>query len=95
MSAAMTRQEAEMLAIEGLQHIAGNETDLSRFLALSGLSPQDLRDVAQSPAFLSGVLDYFMGDEASLLAFAAAHGRDPAEISMARTVLSRSKESGE
>lgn len=93
MQANMTYEEAELLAIEGLQYIAGHSEELSRFLALSGLSPVDLRDAADSPAFLSGVLDYFMGDEAVLLAFAAARGRDPSDIGIARMVISRGKAS--
>lgn len=91
MPANMSYDEAELLAIEGLQFIAGNGEELSRFLALSGLSPVDLRDAADSPAFLSGVLDYFMGDETVLMAFAAAKGRDPSDIGIARMVLSRGK----
>jgi len=78
-----------MLAIEGLQYIAASETELERFLALTGVAPSDLRDLAQSPAFLSGVLDYFLGDEATLLAFSASRGRKPQEVPLARAMLSR------
>ena len=86
---AMTREEAEMLAIEGLQYIAGDPEQLNRFLALTGIAPSDLRDAATSDNFLSGVLDYFMGDEATLLAFAASRNCDPARIGLARAILSR------
>lgn len=89
MAAAMTLDQAEMLAIEALQYIAGNSEELSNFLALSGLSPVDLPDAAASPTFLSGVLDYLMGHEATLLAFAADRGHDPGDIGVARMVLSR------
>lgn len=61
--ARLTREEAESLAIEGLQFLASDEEHLSRFLALTGIAPEELRDAAMSDDFLSGVLDYFMGDE--------------------------------
>ena len=88
----MTRDLAEMLAIRALQHIAGDESQIARFLALTGLAIEDLRDAAGSPAFLSGVLDHLMGDEAMLLAFAATAGYEPTDIAIARDTLSRHAE---
>lgn len=85
----MKRVEAEALALEGLQYIAADDAELERFIALSGIAPSDMREAAQSADFLSGVLDYFMGDEATLVAFAASRGRDPASIAVAREVLSK------
>jgi hypothetical protein len=85
----MTRDEAEMLAIEGLQYIAAHEAELDRFIALTGISPSDLQEAAQSPLFLSGILDYFLGEEATLIAFATARGRKPQDIPLAREILSR------
>jgi hypothetical protein len=84
----MTRNEAEILAIEGLRYIAASESELDRFIALTGIAPSDLRQAAASPLFLSGVLDYFLGDEPTLLAFAAACGRPPHDIPAARQALS-------
>ena len=84
----MTRDQAELLALEGLQFIAGDEDQLSRFLALTGISPADLREAATSTALLSGILDYFMGDEPTLIAFAATRNRKPQDIAIAREVLS-------
>jgi Protein of unknown function (DUF3572) len=84
----LSTEEAESLAIKGLQHIAGNNELLSRFLALSGIDPRDLRQAANSPAFLSGVMDFFMGDEPALLAFAASIGEAPETIAAARAALS-------
>jgi Protein of unknown function (DUF3572) len=85
---ALSREQAESLAIQGLQHIAGDSELLARFLALSGIDPQDLREAASSPAFLSGVMDFFMGDEPALLAFAASIGEAPETIAAARAALS-------
>jgi hypothetical protein len=37
--------------------------------------------------FLAGVLDYFLGDEPTLLAFAAQAGRPPQDVPAARHAL--------
>ncbi len=84
----MTRDEAEMVAIEGLQFIAASDAELDRFVALTGIAPSDMREAAENPTFLSGILDYFLGDEATLLAFAASCGRNPQDIPAARLELS-------
>ena len=88
-SSSLTLQEAENIAIRGLQHIAGDRELLQRFLSLTGIDPHDMRGAADSKAFLSGVLDFFMGDEAALLAFAASIGEDPTIVANARSALSR------
>ena len=85
----MNRETAEMLAIRALGYLAGDPEQLARFLALTGIAPEDLRAAATQASFLSGVLDFFMGDEPTLLAFAASAGIDPAEVPVAREVLSR------
>ena len=85
----MTRDTAELLAIRALGYLAGEPEQLERFLALTGVSPDDLRSAAGDPSFLSGVLDFFLGDEATLLAFAASTHTDPADVAIAREVLSR------
>ena len=90
-SGKLTKSEAEDVAIRGLRFIAGDQELLHRFLALSGIDPQDMRDAANSASFLSGVLDFFMGDEPVLLAFAASIGEDPSIVSRARALLSKSE----
>ena len=85
----MTREAAEMLAIRALQHLAGDSEQIARFLSLSGIAPEELREAANSTDFLSGVLDYLMGDEATLVAFAASAGCEPGEIATPRAALSR------
>lgn len=85
----MTSDAAEMLAIRALQYLAGDERLMAGFLALTGVAVEDMREAAASPDFLSGVLDHLLGDEASLLAFAAQAGHPPTDIAIARDVLSR------
>jgi uncharacterized protein DUF3572 len=82
------RQEAaEELAIAALGFIAAEPERLGRFLAVTGIGPETIRDAAREPQFLGGVLDHIAGDERLLLAFASENGLDPSEVNRARDVL--------
>ncbi|MEM9279934.1 MAG: DUF3572 domain-containing protein [Pseudomonadota bacterium] len=83
----MTPETASDMAISGLQFIAGDNEQLSRFVALSGVSPDEMRNMAQTPEFMIAILDYFLGDEPTLLAFAASAAIDPADIPKAKFAL--------
>ena len=83
----MAIEAAELLAIRALSFLATQPEALGRFLALSGIGPAMLREAAADPAFLAGVLDYFLGDEPTLLAFAADAGIRPTGIAAARRAL--------
>ncbi len=78
---------ASEAAIAGLAFLAADAERLDRFLALSGLGPHNLRRAAADPAFLTAVLDYIVGDERLLVAFAAEQKLRPAEIVRARDAL--------
>ena len=78
------REMAETLAIEALGFIAAEPDSLARFLAASGISPATLRRAAADPAFLAGILDFLLGDEPLLLAFASRAGIPPERIGEAR-----------
>jgi len=84
----MTPETASSIAINGVQYLAGDTELLSRFFALTGMSPTDMRSSATSPEFLAAILDFFLGDEATLLAFAASHNTAPENVQKARFVLS-------
>lgn len=81
------KAQGEALAIEALGFLAGDPERLSRFLALSGLGPGNLRRAAAEPGFFLAVLDHLAADERLLVAFAAAQGIDPAAIVAAREAL--------
>ena len=83
----MTPENASNVAISGLQFIAGDESQLSRFVALTGIDPSEMREMADSSSFLVAILEFFMGDEPTLLAFAASCGLDPGDIPRARHAL--------
>jgi Protein of unknown function (DUF3572) len=93
--AKLTRALAEDMAVAALTFIAQDGERLGRFLALSGLEPENLREAAAEPGFLVGVLDYLSSDEALLLAFAANFQIDPTAIATAQRVLSDDVISGE
>lgn len=95
MSAGMTadrrddtrRDAAEALAIAALSFLASEPEHLGAFLAATGIGPDGIRQASRDPNFLSGVLDYFSGDEALLIAFARHAGIDPTEVERGRAVL--------
>ena len=78
---------AEGLAIAALGFIAAEPDRLGRFLALTGIGPESIRDAAREPRFLAGVLDHVAADEDLLLAFAAEREIDPEHVMLARDLL--------
>jgi hypothetical protein len=78
---------AETVATQALAFIAGDPNRLGRFLAESGLGPENIRKAASDPAFLPAVLDFILAHEAELLEFAAHIGIDPRHVSAARRAL--------
>jgi hypothetical protein len=76
-----------VLALRALSFLAEEPERLGRFLALSGLGPDELRIRASDPVLLGGVLDHLLADEPLLLAFAATQGVEPEEIASARRHL--------
>jgi Protein of unknown function (DUF3572) len=82
------REAAESLAIQALTYLAGEPERLGRFLALSGLGPEQVRLAAGEPGFLAGVLEYLSSDESLLLGFADHVRVAPAEIARAHAALS-------
>jgi hypothetical protein len=80
-------QAAEALAIQALTFLGEDPERFGRFLATSGISPDSLRASAHEHGFLAGVLDYLLGDEPLLLAFAAAADVAPAHVEKARAAL--------
>ena len=83
----VSRDTAEMLAIQALAFIAAEPERLARFLGMSGIAPADIRAAAREPAFLAGVLEHMLAEESLLIAFAEGAGVDPGEIARARSAL--------
>lgn len=81
------REAAMGIAIAGLSHIASDGELLSRFLALTGTDPARIREEAARPAFLAGVLEFYLSHEPSLHEFAEASGHSPQSIVDAHFLL--------
>jgi hypothetical protein len=81
------REAAEILAIQALSFIAAEPERLNGFLNATGLTPNRLRESANEPDFLAGVLEHMLSDESLLLAFADSAAIDPADITRARIAL--------
>ncbi len=86
----MSTEEGLALSVRALTFLADEPTRMARFLALTGLDPADLRQQAGNPAFLGGVLDYFLQDESLLLTFCTEAHIDPASIAAAKRIIDSS-----
>jgi hypothetical protein len=78
---------AETLALNALGFLARDGEILGRFLEVSGLYPQDLRERLEDPALLAAVLDFVLGEDKLLLAFAESEGVDIKLVHAARRAL--------
>ena len=84
---AMNLSAAHTLAIQALAYLAGDDEALGSFLAESGLGPDDLRERADDPQLLAGVLDYLLANEKLLLEFCVANRTNPELPRRARSLL--------
>lgn len=76
-----------MIGIAGLSYLAAEPERIGRFLAITGLGPENVRAVARDPSFLPALLDYLLGNESDLIAFAGEMNLDPARVRAARDLL--------
>ena len=81
--------EAEAIALRALAFLAEDPARLNRFLALTGMGPQELRAGAGRSETLSAVLDYVLHDESLLLEFTANNSIAPTLIAPAQAILAR------
>ncbi|HEX2842764.1 DUF3572 domain-containing protein [Hyphomicrobium sp.] len=84
-----TAESAATLALAGLAFLAEDGPRLGRFLALTGIGPDELRAAADAPETLLAVLDHLLGDESLLLVFTASNGIAPETVVPAREILAR------
>ncbi len=83
----MKREQAVELGQAALVWLAGRDEALAAFLAASGAGPGDIRARAADPEFLGFLLDWLLGSDALVLAFAADHGLAPETPARARAAL--------
>ncbi len=87
MPPALSPQRAEILGLDALTWLVGDEAGGSRFLAASGISGAELREAAGSPGLTVAVLDFLLAHEDLLLSFCESHDTKPAALHQARHVL--------
>ncbi len=85
----MPKEDAERLAIACLGLIAEEPETLGRFLSVTGLGPETLRNAASEPGFLSSVIEYMLADESLLLAASERFRIRPTMFALARHELGR------
>ncbi len=83
----LTRDSAEVLAIEALSWLAGQEDLIGVFLGSTGASVTDLRERARDPEFLASVLDFLLMDDAWITEFCDAADYKPDFPMRARAAL--------
>lgn len=83
----MNPERAEVLALEGLGWLAGQDDGIQRFLTQSGIDAATLRDEAGSTGMNVALLDFLLGHEDLLLPFCESLSIVPRDVHMARHVL--------
>jgi hypothetical protein len=78
---------AETLALKALAYLAQSTEELERFVALTGVTPANLRARAGDPEILAAVLDFVLADDQRVTGFCELAEIDPRDLHMARHAL--------
>ena len=70
----------EILAIRALGFLASDSDRFERFLSLSGMTAEAVRNAATSKQVLKGVLEHILADESLLLVFCSEINAPPEDI---------------
>ncbi len=81
--------DPQALALGALGWVLESEHRADRFLALTGLTPDTLRDGLGDPAVLGAVFDFLAAHEPDLIAAADALGVAPQDLAAAGERLGR------
>lgn len=80
-------QNLATLAGTALAYLAGDEELLWRFLDLTGLQPDQLRDASKNPAFLRAIIEHMLSDDRLIEGLASHLSMDPAKLAQQCHVL--------
>lgn len=83
----LDRAAARDVATDVLTWLAGEPDLIARFLSLTGLTVDTLRQSAASDGFHLALLDFLMGHEPTLIQFCEATGTPPERIGDAHRAL--------
>lgn len=70
----MQKEQAEVIALQGLAWLAGNDDLCPTFLGATGGTVDDLRQRATDPAFQAAVLEFITMDDEWIIAFCDSAG---------------------
>lgn len=76
----MSQEAAVSTALAAVTFIMAEDTLRDRFIALTGMTPDDLRANIQETEFLASTLEFLVGHEPDLLAFAENIDESPESI---------------
>ena len=79
--------DAEAIALRALGWTLGDDARASRMLALTGLTPETLRERISEPDLLAAVLRFLEAHEPDLVACAEALGTSPLQLGETRRRL--------
>jgi hypothetical protein len=79
---------AEVVALDALVWVLGDDSRAARLLDLTGLDGESIRARLGDPALLGAVIDFLASYEPDLIACAAATGHKPEALIRARDHLS-------
>ena len=94
MATAVRSEVVEELAVSVLTFLVSDTSTLSRFLDVTGWTPETLAEPDSRQTILVAAMDYLMREEDLLLTFAANSGVDPQEVSRAFRALTESETGG-
>ncbi|MDD8022567.1 MAG: DUF3572 domain-containing protein [Paracoccaceae bacterium] len=83
----MQQETAYVLALRALGWLAGQDELFEAFLGQSGADAGQVRELAQEPAFLCGVLDFVLQNDAWVIGCAEELGERPEALVQARAQL--------
>jgi hypothetical protein len=94
-AAPLSLETAEGIAAQGLAFLAAESGGLQAFMALTGLTPGELRARAESRELLAAVLEHLSADESLLLVFATGAHVAPETIAPAIALLREAGSQGQ
>jgi hypothetical protein len=80
---------AQNLAIAALGWIGADGEMINRFMGVTGIEADAMRQAASEPGFLAGVLDFLLAHEPTLMRFCDDNNLDPAQVQAARQKLAQ------
>lgn len=83
----MNTDQAQSIALKALIFLVSDQDRAGTFMAATGIAPDDLSKGAADGDFLAGIIDYILGDEALVVAFAEGENLKPEKIAAVRRAL--------